>query len=310
MLFVTMLYELDRSTWGVKWQRPFVTYLQALFNVIKHLKGTGHEILVFGSDPMIAQICDLFPYATHVHQRLDEFAVFERRGELARALAGKFKLWTAPEFTQPDYIALQQCKFEAVLTAMRLKPSAVVTWIDGGLRHSPFGFANLWDDIETHMFTYPDKVWGCQCAETIPSQWLILNTPTQQVQGAVWGGTAPVMEWLCTAALHEEQWLVQQGKAANDQQLLSLLHLKYPIRFSLRKLYTVYIPGVFSQINVGHKKYLSVLLQNKDEEHHNYTLLGLIAIPLGLALLFKLSEGTVHKQRMKMAALFNDFGSP
>jgi hypothetical protein len=310
MLFVTMLYELNRSTWEAKWQRPFANYLQALFNLIRHLKGTGHEILVFGSDPMIGQICELFSYATHVHLHLDEFAVFERRGELAKALHGKFKLWTAPEFTQPDYIALQQCKFEAVLTAMRIKPSATVTWIDGGLRHSPYGFASLWDDIETHMFTYPDKVWGCQCAETIPSQWLILNTPTQQVQGAVWGGTAPVMEWLCTAALHEGQRLAQQGMAANDQQLLSLLHLKYPTRFSLRKLYTVFIPGVFSQINVDHKKFMPTLLQNKDNVHHNYTLLGLLAIPLGLALLVKLSEGSVQHQRLRMATLINDLGSP
>jgi hypothetical protein len=82
------------------------------------------------------------------------------------------------------------------------------------------------------------------------------------------------------------------------------------MRFSLRKNYTVFIPGVFSQINVGHKKFLPILLQNKDNVHHNYTLLGLIAIPLGLALLFKLSQDSVRNQRQRMAVLINDLGSP
>jgi hypothetical protein len=305
MLFVTMMYELDRSTWGTKWQRPFSNYLLSLFNLIKHLQGTGHEIVVFGSDASVERLCELFPHATYMHKRLEDFHMFKHRGFLAKALGNKFRLWTSPEFTRSEYIALQQSKFEAVLIALRSKPRAVVTWIDGGIRHSPYDMANVWDDIETHMFSHPTKIWGCQCAQTIASRWLILNTPTQQVQGSVWGGTAPAMEWLCNAALHEAQTLVQRGEVANDQQLLSLLHLDYPERFTLRKLYTVYVPGVFSQIHVGHKKFMSTLLHNEDIVYHNYTLLGLLAVPIGLLLLYKASRLSMDSQRKAMSELIN-----
>lgn len=307
MLFVTMLYELDRSEWGAKFKRPFGNYLMALFKLIKHLERTGHEILVFGANDTIEAMCNLFPYATYVHKPLEEFHMYKQRNVLKAALHGKIKLWSSPEFTRGDYIALQQSKFEAVLIALRMNPRATVTWIDGGIRYSPFDMAPAWDDVETHMFIHPSKIWGCQCAETIASEWLVLHTPTQQVQGSVWGGTAPAMEWLCNTALGEAHRLLQQGEVANDQQLLSLLHIKHPERFSLRKLYTVYIPGVFSQINVGHKHFLSKLLENRDTVHYNYTLLGLIAIPIGLSLLYKASQASVQKQRAAMASLLNDY---
>ena len=302
MLFVTMLYELDRSTWGAKWQRKFSNYVLSLFNLIKHLERTEHEIIVFGTDPTVQRICELFPYATFVYKELEEFFMYKHRNVLKAALGQKYRLWNSPEFTRSDYIALQQCKFEAVLLAMRLNPRAAVTWIDGGIRYSPFDMANVWEDIETDMYTHA-KIWGCQCAQTIASEWLILNTPTQHVQGSVWGGTAPAMEWLCSSALQEVHSLLLRGEVANDQQVLSLLHVKHPDRFSLRKLYTVYIPGVFSQIHIGHKRFLSTLLENKDQEKHNYTLLCLIALPLGLGLLYKASQASMRAQRVEMAAL-------
>jgi len=303
MLFVTMLYELDRSTWGAKWQRKFSNYLLSLFNLIKHLEGTDHEIIVFGVDPSVQRLCSMFPYATFVHKELDEFFMYKHRNLVSAALSQKYRLWTSPEFTRGDYIALQQCKFEAVLLAMRINPRAAVTWIDGGIRYSPFDMANVWEEIETHMYIHPSKIWGCQCAQTIASEWLILNTPTQQVQGSVWGGTAPAMEWLCTSALQELHSLLLRGEVANDQQVLSLLHIKHPTHFSLRKLYTVFIPGIFSQIHTGHKRFLSTLLENKDQEKHNYAFLYLIALPLGLGLLYGASQTSMRQQRLEMAAL-------
>ncbi len=287
MLFVTMLYDLDRTGWGNKWQRPFNHYLHRFLDLLKSLD-SNVELLVFSDNANVEKLCSFFPQATYIHFNRYWFRLNAHRHRI-RSVATRLFIWSSPEFTQGEYIYLQLCKFEAIHLAMKWRPSSHLVWIDGGFRFPP----PQWKNILKYCNS---KIYGLQCAQASSNKWLILNTPTQHVQGSFWGGDRNHMEWLANASLELTLSLLSEGECANDQQILSLLHSTHPDKFSLRKSYLVVWPGVWSTGNTGvFYKHLSM---STDRIQYSYFLGIVIALVLFIQGQLYFSKTSILTQQM------------
>lgn len=264
-----MLYELDRSLWGSKWQRSFDNYLRHFLDMIKSLD-PEIELLVFSDNEKVQKICSFFPQTTYVYYDRYWFVLNAQRHRIRSAVSNRYSLWSSPEFTQGEYVYVQLCKFEAMRLALTLRQTEYVAWIDGGYRWPP----NKWSPILRQC--KQDKIYGLQCAEECKNEWLILNTPTQHVQGSFWGGHRNSMKWLAEESLYTANKLLAVGKIGNDQQILSLVHAAHPEFFKLRKSFTIHWLTRLCTANTGTlSKQLSLL---KDRIEYNYVIVIFFAL--------------------------------
>jgi hypothetical protein len=269
MLFVTMLYELDRSLWGSKWQRSFQEYLKHFLDMVKSLD-SEIELLVFSDNEKVKYICSHFPQLTYIYYDRYWFQLNAQRHRIRSAISNKYCLWSSPEFTQGEYVYLQLCKFEAVKIALMHRPAKYVAWIDGGYRWPPKQWAPILKQCKQ------EKIYGLQCAKECQNEWLILNTPTQHVQGSFWGGDRNTMMWLADTCLRTATQLLNEGKIGNDQQILSLVHNADSDKFRLRKSYTVHWLTGLSSSNTGTlSKQLSL---HTERIEYNYVLVIFFAL--------------------------------
>jgi hypothetical protein len=263
MLFVTMLYELDRSLWGSKWQRSFQHYLKHFLDLVKSLD-SEIELLVFSDNDKVNYICSHFPQVTYVHYDRYWFELSAQRHRIRSAISNRYNLWSSPEFTQGEYVYLQLCKFEAVRLALSLRDTEYIAWIDGGYRWPPQKWSRIIKQCKQ------DKIYGLQCAQECDNEWLILNSPTQHVQGSFWGSHRDTMKKLVEKSLVTVYQLLDRGKIGNDQQILSLVHLQSPNLFNLRKSYTIHWMTGLSTSNTGTlSKQLSL---STDRIEYNYVI--------------------------------------
>jgi len=269
MLFVTMLYELDRSLWGSKWQRSFQEYLKHFLDLVKSLD-PEIELLVFSDNEKVNYICSHFPQVTYIHYDRYWFVLNAQRHRIRSAISNRYSLWSSPEFTQGEYVYVQLCKFEAVRVALTLRQTEYVAWIDGGYRWPP----QKWSPIIKQC--KQEKVYGLQCADICTSEWLILNTPTQHVQGSFWASHRNTMKWLVEKCLYVTSKLLNNGKIGNDQQVLSLVHAAHPEMFNLRKSYTLHWMTGLSTSNTGTLSKQLSLFEHRVE--YNYVIVIFFAL--------------------------------
>ena len=269
MLFVTMLYELDRTLWGSKWQRSFDDYLRHFLDMIKSLD-PEIELLVFSDNEKVQKICSFFPQTTYVYYDRYWFGLNAQRHRIRSAVSNRYSLWSSPEFTQGEYVYVQLCKFEAVRLALTLRQTEHVAWIDGGYRWPP----PTWKLIINQCKEF--KIYGLQNAREHNNEWCILNSPTQHVQGSFFGGHRGVMTWLVQKCLGVVHSLLSEGRVGNDQQILSLVQLAHPEYFMLRKSYTIHWMTGLSTCNTGSLSKQLSLQANRIE--YNYVIVIFAAL--------------------------------
>jgi hypothetical protein len=58
-----------------------------------------------------------------------------------------------------------------------------------------------------------------------------INTPTAHFAGGFWGGMREDIQWFARSTKEMSSTLLKQGKCANDQQIFSMIHRRFPGRF-------------------------------------------------------------------------------
>ena len=275
-IFVTFLYELDRSSWS-KFQRSFEDYLkkfEALLQAV--LYDLQSEIVVFGDDPRIGDLCSKFPQCFYVSKPLKSWNVYNTLPRIQQNLDTKRGRFKVPEFFSQEYICLQLIKFEAVQLVCKKESHENIIWIDAGL-HS-----HLLPADWTIKWKSPDKIHALQIG---PMPWWerwVLETPTVSIAGTCWGGSQRAMSLLCTRVLNLHEESLQKGQVGNDQQYLSILFKRYPQDFLVKRSFTNF--GLHSSQNFNHVVD-SVLDESYPENVRNYFLLFLPFLLLGSFLL-------------------------
>ena len=219
-MYVTFLYEIDRSSW-LEYTRPFDDYLK---NFQKLLEGMT-DILIFGDDDRVEKLAKTNFY----RKPLKEFFYWSNRDRIENALQHRLFNHKTPEFFSAEYIALQLCKFEALEFAARKYPNENIVWIDGGLRPKMIRDWNIkWSSPKIHV------------TQMLPIKWFefeILTFPCAFILGGCFGGPSQELLWLSSIVKSSVQELWAQNKSANDQQILSILFMRYPEKFIAGKIY-------------------------------------------------------------------------
>jgi hypothetical protein len=264
-IFVTFLYELDRSSWS-KFQRSFTDYLKKFEALLQALLyDLKSEIVVFGDDPRVEDLCSKFPRCFYYSKPLKSWNVYTTLSRIQKNLDTKRGRFKVPEFFSEDYICLQLIKFEAVQLVCKKEHDNII-WIDAGL-HSHL-LPNDW----TIKWKSPHKIHALQIG---PMPWWerwVLETPTVCIAGTCWGGSQRAMSLLCTRVLNLHEECLQKGLVGNDQQYLSIVFNRYPQEFLVKRSFTDF--GIYSSQNFNHVVD-SVLNESYPENVRNYFLLFL-----------------------------------
>lgn len=212
-MFVSFLYELDRTTWPKKWQRPFSNYIE---NLKKLLDIIPYPIIVFSDHPEILKLKNT------VFKKKESFEMWKRLDKVKKSITRKNN-FNLPEFFSPEYITLQMCKFEALyITKSRF-------WIDAGLR--PTMYPKTW---EMNYFT--ERLHISQFNK-VTSEYDIIFGKGNFIAGGLFQSN----DWLYSTIVNIINELETINICVNDQQILSIVYLRYPHKFHARKIYN----GIF-----------------------------------------------------------------
>ncbi len=247
---MTFLYELDRSHWP-KFQRPFEDYLVRF----KALVQSCTNLIVFSDDPRVMDIAR-DGGAKCIHKRKEDFASWTLESTRA-ALDKKRMRFHTPEFYSEEYICIQLCKIDAVLEAMSLgvQEHEPVFWIDAGVRGLPESWTPTW--------TKPNQIHFLKIGPNIFCDYININFPTFHFAGGFWGGAAKDIEWFAQTVKKLSTELLERGQCANDQQIFSMVHRRYPERFWGYESYQVKTPLLFWHF--AEFKHLFKILQDSDQ---------------------------------------------
>ena len=272
-LFVTFLWELDRRR--LPRLRPWSVYRERFDSLARESKESGADLLVFTDDEH-AITSALRWGVTYVKVSRDSFFEWQRLEQVMKAIARKLP-FSNPELSCTEYVCLQNCKFEAMERALSLWPHDTACWIDAGLRKEALRpLRTRWRGTGLRLALYQDL---------LRPEWFVTETPGSSVMGTAWGGDRDSLVWLsrCTRDIQSE--LLERGRCANDQQLLTLVAQRHADRVVLFPLYRMDFwllgGGRWSQI-------LDVLDDEKRQQPerglHDVVLLCLIAVLICLAI--------------------------
>ena len=271
------MYELDRSHWP-NFHRPFENYLKS-FSALVHCLP---NLIVFSDDPRVLLIAEKGG-AKCIKKSKEDFSSWKLESTRV-ALDKKRNKYHFPEFFSEEYICLQLCKADAILEAMNFT-SETVFWIDAGIRTLPTSWNHVWK--------YPDKIHFLQIGSHCFNDYININTPKVHFAGTFWGGKSADMKWFCEQVLTMSQNLLEQGECANDQQIFSIIHRRYPERFWGFKSYDLKTPffGIWYTANFDH---LFMILQDSQQGNVRFTVLYYIQLLLLLIVLSALLYSIVR----------------
>jgi hypothetical protein len=270
-MYVTFLYELDRSSWS-KFHRSFDDYLKKFEALLQSLKT---QITVFGDDSRVREICFKYGQCTFYSKPLKSWNVYTTLARITTNLDKKRGRFRVPEFFSEEYICLQLVKFEAVQMVCREnveRENEIIIWIDAGL-HS-----HLMPKSWKIYWSMPDKIHALQIGPMPWSERWVLETPSVCIAGTCWGGSQKAMQVLSTKVLHLHEETLQKGLVGNDQQYLSIIFKRHTSEFLVKRSFTDY--GIYSSQNFN-QVVDSILNESFPEQYaSNYLLFFFL---LGLA---------------------------
>ena len=215
-MYVTFLYEIDRSTWPKHWVRPFDDYLQRWESVLRSLHDAGQKVICYGEDDRVQKIAEQFS-CTYKHFPLRQWSSFldYERTEIAVHLKHS---WEVPENFSAVYICLQLSKFDALRLSMEMFPDENEwVWVDGGLRNvgMPKSWQVYWKEPKIQITCFKPSAGNVNYFQTPKHTY---------VMGTCFGANRENMLWLCANMKATSKSLLEDKKCANDQQILSMLH--------------------------------------------------------------------------------------
>ena len=277
-MYVTFLYELDRSGWAKHWQRDFASYIEKFEGLLQTLRDAQQKLLVFGDDSRIASLVSKYSNATYLQRPLSSFYWQQQQSKVSQSMLNRYMRFNIPEYFSSQYVCLQLCKFEALRDASLLFDNEEsYRWIDAGVRGTAqYNWDRAWRKQGVHV---------CCTAPPLFSEWLITEAPVQTVVGGCFGAkTSADAQWLYEKTTQLEEELLSQGKHANDQVLLSILLHRYDHKFVVNRCYTQYIPFQILGAHVNWDRALLALHEDEDD-FVDYRMHVLLAIALIVCLL-------------------------
>lgn len=246
VLFVSFLYKLDLGNGSDK-RRSWDEYMRRLNELCARVKLTGCRFLVFAEDKQVLQtVAQHGSSSIAVSAPPSSFREWNRRDEVRAALQKKPLPIKNIELVSAEYTCLTNCKFEALIRAVRIAqqslglPITHACWVDAGMRSGMLeGLQQLtWyasdDRLRVPLYNLEP-----------PTEWICLNVPMTCILATAFGGSVQQLEWLeqKTSALQDA--LLQRQKCGCDQQLMSMLYKQNREKFKTTKLFARKLPFSF-----------------------------------------------------------------
>jgi hypothetical protein len=229
-MLVTFLYELPRMVN----KRPFSKYLQQLRKLLTIVQNNGIKIRVFLDDDETWELCTYFSCCVPVRRPRSAWWASGQKESIISAMKHRKNRFSVPEFCDEDYVTLMLCKFEA-LHVVSMDTMEACFWVDAGLLDSMFR-ETLEDQVPS------PGIHAVQFSALPPCEAWIYEFPGAHIMGGCFGGHGPDVRRLFLQSKDVLHKFWEQGISLNDQQLLSVLHVRAPSQFRLRRQYIQWIP--------------------------------------------------------------------
>ena len=262
-MLVTFLYRLQ----SVK--RPFPKYLQQLRKLLTIVQNNNLKIRVFLHDDETFKLCAEFSCCKALRRPKRLWWAHTQLDAIASAMQRRKQRFSVPEFCSEEYVSLVLCKFEA-LHISSLDTMEPCFWVDAGLLDWMLR-DTLTDSVTTN------GIHAVQFGAVPPCEAWIYELPGAHIMGGCFGGKGPDVRKLFgdSKSLLKEFW--SRNISLNDQQLMSVLHVRSPSRFQLRRQYEQWFPlvsrGLWSRV-------LCVLDGSQDEALGSRPLVWMVVLVL------------------------------
>ena len=233
-MFITFLYELDRSLWPQNWQRPFSSYLERLDTLLPKLD----ETIVFGEDDRVKEIA-LRHSKEFFFKKKEAWKSWNNLERIRKAIQKKFS-WVVPQLFSAEYICIQLSKFDAIKEVTSIYSRDNYVWIDGGLH----------EKLQERPIIVKLKNPLLHISLIGPPRRYIADAD-YFIMGGCFGGRKVDLEWFADEVDKVNEDLLAKDLCGNDQQIMSIIYNEHPKRFAAWRSYVINF-GPHNQVSWHH----------------------------------------------------------
>lgn len=247
-MLVTFLYHLPKV------KRPFSHYLQQLRKLLTLVQKNGLTIRVFFDDNETSDLCSEFSCCVPSRRPQHAWWAVSQQDAIASAMKPRKERFSVPEFCSEEYVGLVLSKFEALYLAS-LETMDCCFWIDAGLLDYM-----LRDNLKDYVTN--SGIHAVQFGSVPLCEAWIYELPGSHIMGGCFGGKGPDVRRLFTQSVNVLKEFWKRSISLSDQQLLSILHVRFPSQFHVKCQFEQWVPlvsrGMWSRV-------LSVIDKSEDE---------------------------------------------